>query len=116
MSEIIRMKKDGGLGDAAQRLKNELDAEFVNCSEHRSGEMDCILLSFERLFPWRGSGYTALTVLLTRIGEQSTADIIGLGGGEGFLNISNGANRKLATMAAEVLEKEGFVTEKQYSS
>lgn len=111
MSEIIRMKKNGSIAEAAARLTKELDAEFVNRSEHRSGEMCCILLNFERLFPWRGSGYTALTVLLTQTGERSTADIIGMGGGEGFLNISNGANRKLATMAAEVLEKDGFVTE-----
>lgn len=58
MSEIIRMKKDGGLGDAVHRLTNELDAEFVTSSGHRSGEMNCILLNFERLFPWRGNGYT----------------------------------------------------------
>ena len=108
MSEIIRMKKDGGIAEAAERLTKELDAEFVNRSEHRSGEMTCILLNFERLFPWRGSGYTALTVLLTQMGERSAADIIGMGGGEGFLNISNGANRRFAEMAAEVLERAGF--------
>ena len=116
MSEIIRMTKNGGIAEAAKRLASELDAEFVNRSEHHSGEMDCILLSFERLFPWRGSGYTALTVLLTQTGEQSTADIIGMGGGEGLLNISFGANRKLATMAAEVLERAGFTAEKQVSN
>ena len=108
MSEIIRMKKEGGIADAASRLATELDANFVSRSEHRSGDMQCILLNFERLFMWRGSGYVALSVLLTQIGEQSTADITGMGGGEGLLNFSMGANRRIAEMAEEKLMECGF--------
>ena len=108
MSEIIRMKKTGGIGTAASRLQAELDAEFVSRSEHRSGDMHCILLNFVRLFVWRNGGYAALSVLLTQIGEQSTADITGMGGGEGILNFSMGANRRFAEMAEEKLMECGF--------
>ena len=68
---------------------------------------DAFVICIEKFF-FRNSSYAALTVILENINGGSKASVVGFGGGEGFLNISMGANLEFANMAAEVLSEFGF--------
>lgn len=98
-----------GIAEMADILKRELDAELVNESQRHLGDAIVILLTLERYF-FRNGNYASLTVMLTECEGVQTADIIGSGGGSGFLNLSWGANAKLTKMAQKALQGCGLQT------
>ena len=75
--------------------------------EHTAGDVQSVLLVYERYYA-RVSGYASLTILLTEHGQTQTADLISSGGGDGYLNLSLGANRSFAKEYAKALEECGF--------
>lgn len=100
------------LSQICQRL-NQLntasDVERVAHLEHSLGDVQSVLLVYERYYT-RVSSYASLTILLTEHGQTQTADLVSSGGGDGYLNLSLGANRSFAKEYAKALEECGFTT------
>ena len=98
------------LSQICQRL-NQLntadDVEQVAHLEHTAGDIQSVLLVYERYYA-RVSGYSSLTILLTEHGQTQAADLVSSGGGDGYLNLSLGANRSFAKEYAKALEACGF--------
>ena len=89
-------------------LQYEINANLIAENKRIFGNVNVILLSFEKYFMRNGSYVQALRFLLTENGNVQTADIIGSGGGRGYFNFSWGANSDFADMAERVLSKNGF--------
>lgn len=97
------------INEMAEALKNGINAELI-CENHRHIDfVNLCILSFEKFF-FRNGSYASLTVVLTENGNEKTADIVGSGGGEGFFNISWGANAELAGDAGRILREFGLRT------
>ena len=88
-------------------VKEYVNAENVGENFYSLGDVNVYILSMEKYF-FRNGSYAGLTVVLTEHGTDKTADIIGSGGGEGFFNVSWGANTDFANSAKEILSKQGF--------
>ena len=96
--------------EMAETLKNEINAELINENYRSVGLVNICVLSFEKYF-FRNGSYAGLTIVLTEDKENKTADVIGSGGGEGFFNISWGANQELASETASILKSFGLVVQ-----
>ena len=97
------------LAEIAEKVRR-INATLVTQRERYFDGSAVILLIFEKYY-MRADGYASLTVLLSEDGPVQNADVIGYGGGQGLLNLSWGANEDFADMAADILEKCGFVLE-----
>lgn len=89
------------------QLNTADDVEQVAHLEHSVGDVQSVLLVYERYYA-RVSSYASLTILLTEHGQTQTAALISSGGGDGYLNLSLGANRNFAREYAKALEECGF--------
>lgn len=100
------------LSQICQRL-NQLntadDVEQVAHLEHTAGDIQSVLLVYERYYA-RVSSYASLTILLTEHSQTQTADLVSSGGGDSYLNLSLGANRNFAKEYAKALEECGFTS------
>ncbi len=95
------------LNEMAAALKEGISGELVLETYRHIDFVNIVILSFEKYF-FRNGSYASLTVVLTENGEEKTADIVGSGGGEGFFNISWGANADFALAAEQVLKQFGL--------
>ena len=103
----LKASTSESIRDIGIAMREYVDAENVGEQFHSLGDANVYILSMERYF-FRNGSYAGLTVVLTEHGTEKTADIIGSGGGEGFFNVSWGANTDFANKAAEILRKFGF--------
>lgn len=115
----LNRRSADSLQTVAGQLKNKMmaqgifgGAELVMEDSQSLGDAEAALLVFEKLYLRNGS-YSNLTVQLTACDYLQRAVIIGSGGGEGFLNISLGANSNFAGKACEALKELGFDYENQ---
>ena len=109
MSQSISLKgnEKSNILYAADDLYRKMSGELVDRTEKNINNGKIILMIFEKYF-YRTGSYAALTIMLTDDGNQKEAEITGFGGGAGLLNISWGANEKLASEAEEILRNNGF--------
>lgn len=96
--------------DLPVKLKSEMNADLVDVSWRSIDKVTVVLMVFERYF-WRTSSYASLTIMLMDYEGNQTIDIVASGGGEGFFNLSWGANADFAAAAVESLQKYGFKEE-----
>lgn len=109
-SKIIQMKCTNvkkGMEELALELKNRIDGELIYETVKKGGAMTVMLLSFEKWI-FRSSTAAVLTLLLVEREGKQTADVIGAGGGCGWLNFSLGSNRAYAEDVCEILQEYGF--------
>ena len=108
----IRMtaQKQYSLPQICQKLSSVPDVERVAHIDYSVGEVQTVLLVYERHY-LRVSSYASLTILLTEHGQTQTADLVSSGGGEGYFNLSLGANRKFAKEFAKLLGECGFTAD-----
>ena len=108
----IRMtaQKQYSLPQICQKLSSILDVERVAHIEHSAGDVQSVLLVYERHY-LRVSSYASLTILLTEHGQTQTADLVSSGGGDSCLNLSLGANRSFAKEFAKLLGECGFTSD-----
>lgn len=100
------------LGEQLGRELNNRGAEKIGENERFLGGSMAYFLAFERYYLRNGS-YASLSIMLTESGNVQTADIVGSGGGAGIFNFSLGANTDFLGMAADILQKFGFVFEEE---
>lgn len=106
----IEMKLSGklNLDKLMEELEDKLYAEFLERVDRNIGDKKVVMLLYEKLY-LRTSSYANLSIMFTEEDENNIyADIFGSGGGQGFFNISWGANEEFAEVASKILEDSGF--------
>ncbi|MFA9414734.1 MULTISPECIES: DUF6054 family protein [unclassified Streptococcus] len=89
------------------RLVTEVNADLAEVVKHDLGSQQVVLAVFEKFY-FRVESYVSVTLHLTSSAGWVVADVIGSGGGGGFLNISWGANSDFASLFTDALRKQGF--------
>ena len=111
-SAIIKMKRgsETDLAEVSKSILDDFKGDVAELSLEQMSEVNgvkVLLLILERYYMRNGS-MAVSTVQIIDSGEVQQATIIGTGGGEGFMNISLGANQDFARRVAKVLAKLGF--------
>ena len=109
MATVVQMKMQskGSLSEISSRLRYTLvgfDEFELVCCHHRSHST---FLCFERYYR-RTKSYATLSILLCDEKEVLSADLVGSGGGVGFLNRNYGVNEAIVFKAVKLLEEIGF--------
>lgn len=108
MAELIKMRSVSvtkPVSQIADEVKSVMSAELV-CDERKLNDR-VVILCFEEFY-LRCSSYVGLSVMLTEDDAGQEAVIAGFGGGDGFLNISWGANKSITKSVVKVLKENGF--------
>lgn len=108
-SQVTKMRGscERSIEELVSILKENISGELVTESWRYAEGCEVVLLIFEKFY-LRNASYANLTILLTEIEGYQLADVVGSGGGEGFLNISWGANSNFANAAERILAANGF--------
>lgn len=111
-SAIIKMKRgsETDLAEVSKSILDDFKGDVAELSLEQMSEVNgvkVLLLILERYYMRNGS-MAVSTVQIIDSGEVQQATIIGIGGGEGLMNISLGANQDFARRVAKVLAKLGF--------
>ena len=111
-SAIINMKRgsETDLAEVSKSILDDFKGDVAELSLEQMSEVNgvkVLLLILERYYMRNGS-MAVSTVQIIDSGEVQQVTIIGTGGGEGLMNISQGANQDFARRVAKVLAKLGF--------
>ena len=109
MAEIIYLRNEDYIDDfngISEYLESECGAELVGSESITGGIVVCL----EKYY-LRNHSYASLTVIIQNESSGSRATIFGSGGGEGFFNMSWGANSDFAVSAANALNKQYRLTQ-----
>ena len=109
-SSVVRMKRysQDSLSQLADTIESyNSDSDLVVRQLNNLDGKEVLLLVFEKYY-FRTGSMAVLTVQGVSDGEKQSVTIVGTGGGEGFLNISWGANSNYAEGTADCLESIGF--------
>ena len=108
MKEVYKLKcrnKTKSLLQIKEMLKAGLNTEFI--CEERFMDDNVVFMCFEQYYI-RCSNFVALSVMLVENEDCQEAVVVGMGGGNGVLNMSWGANRSFAKKAIKCLGDIGF--------
>ena len=109
MATVVQMKmrSNRSLSEIANVLRYavvEFDDFKLVCYQQRNHS---VFLCFERYY-MSIKRYASLSIMLSDEGETLTADLVGLGVGEGPFNLSWGANSAIVQKTVKQLEEIGF--------
>ena len=108
MAKIVKMVPNGNvysIDQVVNYLCENVNAELV-CTVPQANNT-AVMLCFEKYY-FRNSSYASLSILITHNSFGQEITIVGYGGGNGFLNVSWGANNSITKDAVGLLKKFGY--------
>ena len=113
-SKTIYLKRQSSdtMLDLSQKIMDDMrkespNAEVVVYNIEHVGEAEVLLLGFEKYY-YRIKSCASVVIQCIHVGDKQVATVSGLGGGNGRLLMSWGANEDFANIAAGVLKAHGF--------
>lgn len=108
MGEVRKLRRENVISDLVElsnSIKKELSAETICMASTPDSKVVCLWC--EKYY-FRVKSYVSLSIMLTQVGSNQEAIIVGSGGGYEWMDLFGRCDESIVKKACKVFEKYGF--------